>query len=134
MRIGSKISHGSPVGMGDQGFSLAESLIAIIVLAVTFAAGMAFYFNANNIYFRNLHLRQATFVAETKMEEIKNAGCNNTLNETGTAVIIGNINGLRDVVRPGTCTATNDVSVRVYWLEQGETTYREVNLITSVGS
>jgi prepilin-type N-terminal cleavage/methylation domain-containing protein len=118
----------------DQGFSLVESLIAIIVLGITFSAGMAFYFHANNLYYRSLHLRQATIVAETKMEAIRSAGCAATSNEINAGVAIGDISGYRDVVRPGTCSPTlNDVSVRVYWQEPGDTIYREVYLVTSVG-
>ena len=59
----------------NQGFSLVESLIAIVILGIVFTGGMAFYYHSNELYYHGLHSQMATWVADTKMEEIKNLGC-----------------------------------------------------------
>jgi prepilin-type N-terminal cleavage/methylation domain-containing protein len=59
---------------GDQGFTLVESLIAILLLGIIFSGGMAFYYLANALYYSGLHSRQATSIASSMMEVCKNVG------------------------------------------------------------
>ncbi len=135
----------------DQGFSFVESLIAIVILGIIMAAGLAFYYQANALYYRSLHYQMATWVADSRMEQIKNLGCSAVSNgflgtdtSTGTAVsLTGNsadtshLMGLRKVTLP-TCSTTNpnDVVVSVIWTEPCElanSNKHKVSLETYVG-
>ena len=61
-------------GHGGRGFTVVESLIAILLLGIVFAGGMAFYFQANALYFSGLNARLAASIASSRMEVCRNAG------------------------------------------------------------
>ena len=130
----------------DQGFSMVESLIAIVVLGIVMAGGMAFYFYSKTLYYRGLHSQLAAWIVDSKMEEIKATGCSNALTDPGTTVgLSGNwldtnrLTGTRTVLwpvsttKPIPCVVSNDVIVQVVWQEPGETSNRTVNAETWVG-
>ena len=89
----------------------------------------------------------AAWVADSRMEQIKNAGCSqaasitgmSTDTSTGTTVsLTGNsagttLTGLRKVTIPG-CTTSNDVVVSITWTEPGNAANSsKVNLESYVG-
>jgi len=127
----------------NQGFSLLESMIAIVILGILMTGGLAFYYQANALYYRGLHYQMASWIADTRMEQIRNAGCSaagsltgmGTDISTGTSVSLAGLTGLRKVSLPG-CSASNDVTVLVKWTEPGEAvnSYKHtVSLETNVG-
>ena len=61
-----------------------ESLIAILLLGIMFTGGMAFYYQANALYYGGLHMRQATGLANSRMEVCKNAGYVNLDTRSGS--------------------------------------------------
>jgi prepilin-type N-terminal cleavage/methylation domain-containing protein len=133
---------------GGQGFSLIESLIAIILLVITLSGGMAFYFNANALYQRNLHARLAVSLAEAKMEQCRSVGASGLPGgicpaETNVSlgVVIQGLQARRTVTATG--TTYKDVTVFICWCEPGDTcdasvcnstSKHYVNLETYVGS
>jgi prepilin-type N-terminal cleavage/methylation domain-containing protein len=129
------------------GLSLVESLIAIVILGIVMAGGMAFYYNSNALYYRGLHLQLATWTANSKIEQIKNAGCTATAVETGTTVSLSgdstdtnHLTGTRKILwpttttKPVTCASSNDVVVQVTWTEPGDSLSRQVSLETYIGT
>jgi prepilin-type N-terminal cleavage/methylation domain-containing protein len=130
----------------DQGFTLLESLIAILILGILMAGSLAFYYQANTLYYRSLHSQIATWLADSEMEQIKNEGCTAALSDPSTAVTpvsltgdssdLSHLTGLRQVTL--TCGGTpNDVAVSVTWTEIGEpvaSNNHTVILETYVGS
>jgi prepilin-type N-terminal cleavage/methylation domain-containing protein len=132
------LNNGSLIKESDQGFSLVESLIAIIILGIIMAGGLAFFYYANNLYYRGLHYQMATWIVDSRMEKIKSAGCSGApslshwstdispagtpsfyLNgSTPTASLPNPIAGQRLVTL--SCGTLNDAVVKVIWTEPGE--------------
>lgn len=125
-----------------------ESLIAIIILGILMAGGLAFYYQANALYYHSLHAQLATWAADSEMEQIKSNGCALTNPDTGSSVPIGNLTGTLVITWPtpatpdpcqattvkGTCSSSTTVGVCVTWTEPGFTTTQSVGLATYVGS
>ena len=129
-----------------------ESLIAIVILGIVMAGGIAFYYRSNMLYNRGLHSQLATWVADSKMEEIKSAGCSATTADAGSSVAIDKLTGIRKITWPTsaaqdpcsvaapttkTCAASPPtvVGVCVTWTEPGEiANSSKVGLVTYVGS
>jgi len=135
--------------VSDQGFLLVESLIAIIILGIVITGGLAFFYNSNRIYYQGLHNQLATWVADSQMEQIKNAGCGATAQNTGSSVAIGNLTGALKITWPSpatqdpclvasttkpTCSTPTVVGVCVTWTEPGiKANSNMVGLVTNVG-
>ena len=110
------------------------------------------------LYYRGLHLQSATWIADSQLEAIKNAGCAAAAT-TGAAGTTVQINDLSTVTNPGTlkivwpttttqdpCTAAAPTTkpacsatvptvagVCVTWTEPGSAANRTVGLTTYVG-
>jgi Tfp pilus assembly protein PilV len=139
----------SKVKNNNQGFLLIESLIAILILGIVMAGSLAFYYYSNAVYFRGLHTQMATWQADSEMEQIKNAGCGNTAQNTGSSVIIGKLTGTLKITWPAPptqdpclvatttkpiCSSSNVVGVCVTWTEPGNSANSSnVGLVTNVG-
>ncbi len=144
------------IKLSDSGFSIIESLIAIVVLGIVMTGGMAFYYNAQKLYNRTLHAQLATWIADSRMEDIKSTtGCSDVNMPTdglnGSSVSIGGITGIRKITWPTAaipdpcsntaptikdCTGPSPipVGVCVTWTEPGESSSRNVKLETYVGA
>jgi prepilin-type N-terminal cleavage/methylation domain-containing protein len=129
----------------DQGFSLVESLMAIVILGIIMSGGLAFYYSSNAIYYHGLHAQQATWVADSRMEDIKNVGCNAASNlpnmgvdttSGSTMSLTGGLTVKRQVAFLA-CGTSNQATVTVSWTEPGElagSNKHTVTLQTYVGS
>lgn len=141
------MSLGNSLKNSDQGFSIVESLIAIIILGIVFAGGMAFFYQANTLYYRGLHSKIAAWLADSKLEEIKDLGCTAATQDLGTTVAINKLTGVRKVTWPTVgvpdpclattvkpaCSPLTAVGVCVTWTEPNFTVDREVGISTYVG-
>ncbi len=138
-----------PLAAGkDQGFSITESLVAILILAITLTGGLSFFFNANDLYYRRLHARIAVSLAEEKMEQCRSvpaAGLPTT--SVGICALETNfplgsvISGLK-ATRTVTITGTTlrNINVIIRWCEAEDicdeaqpSSYKSVALETYIG-
>ncbi|MEI6437985.1 MAG: prepilin-type N-terminal cleavage/methylation domain-containing protein [Candidatus Omnitrophota bacterium] len=143
---------------GLQGFSIIEAMIAIVVLGIVMAGGLGFFYYSNSLYSRGVHNQMATWIADSKLEELKKAGCTAATQDTGTTVgLIGDqtdttnaahLTGTRTVTWPATatqgvcgatttkpaCTSPTLVGVCVSWTEPGTAISSQVTLETYIGS
>lgn len=141
----------SKVKDSNKGFSLIESLIAIIILGIIMAGSMSFFGYSNAIYYRGLHTQIATWLADSQMEQIKNVGCGKTAQNTGSSVTIGNLKGTLKITWPNpptqdpclvasttkVCSSQppTAVGICVSWTEPGSTANSSnVGLVTYVGA
>ena len=90
---------------GGRGFTLLESLVAIMILVIMLTGGMAFYYQANALYYSGLRQRIATSIASSRMEVCKNEGyeglkdaSETVCRDAGTSVSVGQLTGTRRVV------------------------------------
>ena len=56
------------------GFTLAEALISILLLAIVLAGGTGFYFNSTDVMTMAMHKKIAMEMANQAMEQIKDGG------------------------------------------------------------
>src|SRR6185503_3413373 len=69
----------------QSGFTIIESLISLILLAIVITGGMQFYFNAQKIVSLASHKKIAIQIANTRLEEIRRNGYG-SLEEPATGV------------------------------------------------
>ena len=111
----------------DQGFSLVESLIAIIILGIVMTGSMAFYTFANAQYYHGLHHQTATWLADSQMETCKSLGasalpaanCQSGTTSLG-AVIQGLTASQTLLLTQVSGTTYYDVKVTITWTEPKE--------------
>jgi prepilin-type N-terminal cleavage/methylation domain-containing protein len=127
---------------GDRGFTLVESLIAILLLGIIFSGGMAFYYLSNALYYSGLHSRIATSLASSQMEVCKNEGfarisdnSETICRQSGASVQVGELSGsTRTVtVSNGPSSDLLQVNVTVNWTDPSRGA-QSVTLQTYVGS
>jgi prepilin-type N-terminal cleavage/methylation domain-containing protein len=145
----------------SQGFTLIESLIALIILGIVMAGSTAFYGYANMQYYRGLHAQMATWIADSRMEQIKALGCTavdtssdpdngtgtgKTVSLTGNSSDTSHLTGSRTVIwwnsahtsssTTKTCLSPlTDVAVQVSWRETGDSSNTApVTVETFIGS
>ena len=63
--------HHSGNNAADNGFTIIEALIAIILFTITLAGGLAIYINADRITTLATHKRLAVEIANLRMEELR---------------------------------------------------------------
>jgi prepilin-type N-terminal cleavage/methylation domain-containing protein len=127
----------STVKDSDQAFTLIESLIAITILGIVMAGSMAFYYQANTMYYRGLHYQLATWLADSQMEACKGLGdsliptSNSECSLTNTVDSIQGLSAQQSVTINNQLNANyDDVKVTVSWKEPKEATFRNVSLET----
>lgn len=120
---------------GNRGFSLAESMVAILLLSVVLTAGISFFTNANQRYYYDIKHRLAVFLADEKMEEIKYLGYQTVVpDEDGESVSLGVLTqATRYVLKPSACADDRCVTVRVDWNDEASAISRSVVLQTFIG-
>ncbi len=113
---------------GARGFSIVEAMFAILILAITLAGGLAFYFYANDLYARRLHARLATSLAEDRMERCASARAGGLPTASGGACPLetnaATGDTLQGIATRRTVTVTadgtgKDVAVYICWCEPG---------------
>jgi Tfp pilus assembly protein PilV len=128
------------------GFSLAECLISILLLAIALIGGMAFYTNSSEVMGLTLHKKMAMEMAMQEMEQIKKDGQAGLPEPASGVWVSGSVSTVTfgDPAQPfsgqlqkkisdveGTAPNKNKkVEVQVSWTEAGETNPRTVNLQT----
>ncbi len=120
---------------GNRGFSLAESMVAILLLSVVLTAGMSFFVNSNQLYYQKLRFRLAAFLADEKMEEMKHLGYQAVVvNEAGEDVSLDILTqATRYVSKPSACADNRCVMVQVDWNDEVSGNMRSVVLQTFIG-
>jgi len=61
----------------DSGFTLIESVIALLLIAMMLSGGLALYLYSQGHLNAAIHRKMATNIANSRMEEIKNGGYGN---------------------------------------------------------
>jgi Tfp pilus assembly protein FimT len=111
----------------EKGLTIAECLISMMLLAILLAAGMAFYFNAEQGFRWSVHKRIAVEMASAELESIKNSGYASlpepapagNLWRGGVAVAVGNLSGQKDIY-------VYDIDA-----DGGGTDYKQVRIVVS---
>ena len=120
---------------------MVESLTALVILVMMLTGGMAFYYQANSLYYSGLFRRIATSLAASQLEVCKNEGYAKLLittetvcRQTGAAVAVGQLSGsTRTVtVTDGPGSNLKEVDVTVNWLDPSKGA-QAVTLQTYVG-
>ena len=127
------------------GFTLAEVLISILLLAIVMSGGLQFYFSSAKITGLLTHKKFATELANSLLEDLKKDGYSNLpAVGPGTATALTSaedpLNILKDLSGTKTITVTNigspvqykQVDVIVAWTEAGESTPRTNTLVTLI--
>ena len=136
-----------------KGFTIIECLISILLLAITLAGGMAFYFYSTGYLAAATHRRIAAELANARLEEIKNAGYANLPEPAPAApglwddpdvpgvppepVTISGLTGqqevyVRDIDINGGGTDYKQVEVKIIWNEPSRAGSQEVTLDTFI--
>jgi hypothetical protein len=123
----------------DQGFTVVESLIAILLLVIMLTGGMAFYYHSNALYYSGLHNRMATSLASSQMEVCRNVGYaalpgGDCPEETDTALTTGPLAVLsgKRTVAVSDVGAVKQLTVTVGWIDPSKDA-QSVTLQTYVG-
>lgn len=125
-----------------KGFTLVETLISILILAILLAGGMSFYFNSSDFMALAMHKKMALELATEKMEECKRVTTLSALDALDNnptpgpeSISVGGLSATRttDVSDPGNGeSGYRLVEVNVVWTEAGKNTSRNVDLITYI--
>ena len=126
--------------------TIIECLLSIIILAVMFAAGMAFYFNAHASMRWSVHKRIALEMAGAELENIKNNGYAALPNPAPAgnlwqgplAVAIDNISGQKNIyvydidANGDGATDYKQVRVVINWQDAGKKSTQSTRLDTYI--
>ena len=125
--------------INQNGFTLIEVLISILLLAIILTGGISFYTNSTEAMTLAMHKKIVTEMAVQEMELMKDAlytslpnpatGCT-----TATAVTFGDFSVQKQrcvTDEPGGgATPNKKVEMKFVWIETGKQTSREIDLAT----
>jgi len=135
--------------LSQSGFTLIENLVAMLLLAVTLTAGLALYYNGDEIVSLATHKKKVTEKVNSQMEELRALGYDNipvdetpdptyfTITKNG--IVDGSTTGgivveqKVTVPDPG-ASGYKTVEIQATWREAGKNHEREVKLTTYVAS
>jgi len=107
----------------NQGSTLIETLISMVIVGITTLGGMALYFNAAELKFMAVHKKMAIELVNSKLEEYRALNCSELTTNITTVVELNEsddhielIAVLEEVVDTTNCT----VEVSVNWNEVGQ--------------
>ncbi len=109
----------------DQGFTVVESLIALVLLGIIVIGGAAFYFQASALYYTGLRARMAASIASSRIEYCKGLGYANLPTPSGglcpaaaspVAVQVGSVSGSSAVTSNGVTITESGVGNVTYQL------------------
>ena len=116
--------------MNNKGFTLIETLISILLLAIVLAGGLSLYFNGNEMVTLSTHKKMALEIANSKMEDLKAGGYVNLPSAgaaTTTSIQVGSLNALQSVTVTnmdeagvGGAVDYKQVDVNIDWSEGGK--------------
>jgi type II secretion system protein I len=115
--------HGRPGKRAEQGFTMIEVMMALLITAIAVIGIVTLYMTATKASSYSRHSTEAAVLANDKLEALRTVATPTTSSETG-------INEQGRTVPPGifdrswTVTSTTDyynVSVQVSWEENGAT-------------
>jgi prepilin-type N-terminal cleavage/methylation domain-containing protein len=116
-----------------KGFTLIECLVAVLLLLVSFAGGIAMYFHADRLVGLVVHKHIALALANWKMEELKGGDYPPLSSvETDLEIVEGGLQADRVVSVGNEINGYREVSVNVTWTEPSEegSTNRMVSAMT----
>jgi len=125
------------------GFTLAEVLISILILAIMLTGGLSFYFNSDAVIGQVSHKKLATEIANSILENLKKAGYDSLpAPGAGTPVALTSTDDpvgiLKDLSATKIVTVTDlgnpvaykQVEVSVTWTEADESKAHEIKFST----
>ena len=123
----------------NQGFTLIECTIALLLLTIVLVGGMAFYFYSYSYFQTANHKRIAMQIANAKLEDLKNIDDYSSLeakNNEHTAESVGGVSYDKYVyVSDGPENPTyqyKQVRVRVAWVDPAKSAPQEIVLDTYI--
>ncbi len=125
----------------NNGFTLIENVISMMLLTIVLTAGMSLYHNANQFSKLVIHKKMTTELVNSKIETLKKDGYNNLPSPGNPEVLNIQIGGLAaaqtttviniDEPVDGT-TDYKMVNVEVAWTEAGKNTTRIIESTTFI--
>jgi len=124
-----------------KGFTLIESLISIIILAIILIGGMTFYFNSDRVLTLSSHKKLAIELAHDELEELKTGPYAAVVSSGPTIISVGNLGNQTievivdfedDPIGGVTAEDYKNVEVKVTWSEAGQTGSREISMSTFI--
>jgi len=125
----------------NKGFTLIESWVSMLLLAIILVGGIALYVNSQELMTLAMHNRIASQMANKEMEDLKNTPYANLVaGTTSSNIVVGSLNAstadglgrwitVYDPVGPNNY---KEVEVRIAWREANKTNDREINLTTYI--
>lgn len=110
----------------EEGFTVVEVLIALLVLVIGFAGILSLQLTAMKATSFSRHATEASILAEDKMEELRTIPIAVLTNGTDTVDARGVVDDAGAYTRAWTITPgteTTAVTIRVTWSEQGTEPY-----------
>jgi len=124
------------------GFTLVESLISIIILAIILIGGMTFYFNSDIVLTLANHKKIALEITHDELEDLKNIPYNSVDSTLMPfpVITVGSFNYTHRAIvtfeddpdEGATLEDYKKVEVKVTWDEANETGTREVSMTTFI--
>jgi prepilin-type N-terminal cleavage/methylation domain-containing protein len=107
----------------DDGFTLVETMLTLVILSVGLTALAALQITAIKANASSKHLTAATLVAEAALEQLKDAPYANVQSAAATTVTAGNMQFTRQVTVTTNSPVANakTVLVAVRWSEGSQT-------------
>ena len=115
----------------NKGFTIIESLISILLLAIVLAGGVSFYHNSDALMSMAMHKKMATEMANSQMEYLKIVPYDNLTNST-TIINVGSLSGGQTVVVTPIDANYKSANVLVNWVETDKNTTQVMNLVTYI--
>ena len=120
----------------NQGLTLIECLISILLLAIVLAGGMSFYFNSTAVMTLVMHKKTAMEMVTQAMEQIKNDGylglpLSGVVDTSMVTFGDFSVQKQRQVTdESGPVPKNKKVEIQVRWFESGNPTARTIGLVT----
>ena len=126
--------------LSSDGFTIIETLISIVLLAITLTGGISIYFYSDRVVTLMGHKKMAAEIANSRMEELRELDYSvfsSTYDPTNSpfedSVMVGGISATRKITTAhSNPSGYMEVKVNVSWTEAGLTQPRDFEITTFI--